>query len=147
MRRLREKSASACSICTCRRWASVCSIYACRCRAMCGISRGVFSSSGPARSGQRSLITNLVLPALSSLDITFAGLTVSDVKFALATGFGGSTFNPDTGPWFKPENNTAHLLITFDLTAVPELASLVLLASGLLRLGLNGRRKRAAHAA
>jgi len=114
---------------------------------MCGISRGVFSSSGPARSGQRSLITNLVLPALSSLDITFAGLTVSDVKFALATGFGGSTFNPDTGPWFKPENNTAHLLITFDLTAVPELTSLVLLASGLRRLGLIGRRKRAAHAA
>jgi hypothetical protein len=100
-----------------------------------------------ARSGQRSLITNLVLPALSSLDITFAGLTVSDAKFALATSFGGSTFNPATGPWFKPDNNTAHLLITFDLTAVPELTSLVLLASGLLRLGLIGRRKRAAHAA
>ena len=59
----------------------------------------------------------------------------------------GSTFNPATGPWFKPDNNTAHLLITFDLTAVPELTSLVLLASGLLRLGLIGRRKRAAHAA
>jgi len=99
-------------------------------------------SVGPARAHH-----NRVLPALSSLDITFAGLTVSDVKFALATGFGGSTFNPDTGPWFKPENNTAHLLITFDLTAVPELTSLVLLASGLLRLGLIGRRKRAAHAA
>ena len=102
-------SASACSICTCRRWAmcgisgrvfsssaSVCSIYACRSRAMCRISRGVFSSSGPAR-GQRSLITNLVLPALSSLDITFAGLTVSDAKFALATSFGGQHIQSSHG--------------------------------------------------
>jgi len=111
--RLREKSASACSICTCRRWAmcgisgrvfstsaSVCSIYACRCRAICGISRGVFSSSGAARSGRRSLITNLVLPLCHRWILPLRA-DCFRCQVRLGYGFGGSTFNPAAGPWFK----------------------------------------------
>jgi hypothetical protein len=49
-------------------------------------------------------VTNLLVSALSPLDISFAGLTISDVKFALGSGSGGSTFDAGTGQWFNPEN-------------------------------------------
>jgi len=42
-------------------------------------------------------VTNLIVSALSPLDITFARLVVSDVKFGLGSGSGASTFNASTG--------------------------------------------------
>lgn len=96
-------------------------------------------------------VTNLVLSALSPLDVSFSGLTVSDVKFSLGSAGSGSTFNSTTGAWFNPENNTAKLFITADFTdtgspsqtsAVPEPMSLVLFGSGLVGLGLIRRSRR-----
>ncbi len=87
-------------------------------------------------------ITQLLLNALDPLEITFAGLQVSDVKFVLGSaGPKGSTFNPVTGHWYNPENNTAKLYITADFTAVPEPASLALLGFGTLALGMVHRRR------
>ena len=42
-------------------------------------------------------VTQLVMSALGPLNMTFAGLQVSDVKFVLGSAGSGSTFNPATG--------------------------------------------------
>ena len=86
-------------------------------------------------------VTQLVMSALGPLNMTFAGLQVSDVKFVLGSAGSGSTFNAATGLWYNPENNTAKLFITADFTAVPEPASLAVLGVGVLALGMVGYRR------
>lgn len=85
-------------------------------------------------------IGGLNLADLSNLNFTLNGVQVSDIKYKLVSG-AGSTFNNNI--WYNPENRTSTMQITADFKAVPEPASLGLLAAGLFGIGVMRRRKNA----
>ena len=84
-------------------------------------------------------ITGLTMADLSNLSFTLAGLAVSDLHFALASGSPGAFTN---SLWTDPEEHTSTLLLVGDIKAVPEPGTLALLATGLIGLGGLSRRRR-----
>jgi len=84
-------------------------------------------------------IGGLTMGDLSNLSFTLAGMTVSDLHFAIE----GSTGNFSNNIWTNPEDHTSVLVLKGDLKAVPEPGTLAILASGLIGLGGLSRRRKA----
>jgi hypothetical protein len=97
-------------------------------------------------------VTGLTLGDLGDLGFSLTGVTVSDLKYSVVDGPGGSgpnqtalTFDGSSGNWYNAENNNATLLITADFTggSVPAVAvaapgTLMLLGGGLALVSVWG---------
>lgn len=95
----------------------------------------IFNTVNPPGDG----LSGLTMSDLSNLVFTLAGVTVSDLHFAIESGSNGAFSNTS---WTNPEDRTSVLLLKADLKAVPEPGTLAILATGLIGLGGMVRRRR-----